>query len=100
MNFITIKKLDTNAGVILTSQSGETADTIAAMRRAQDNGLYTVAITNETESTMMNDADDAVLTQCGPETAILGTKNLFNTTSFTLPKYCSVWKILYLSKQF
>ncbi len=82
------KKLDTNAGVILTSQSGETADTIAAMRRAQDNGLYTVAITNETESTMMNDADDAVLTQCGPETAILGTKTY-------LTQLLSLYQILF-----
>jgi glucosamine--fructose-6-phosphate aminotransferase (isomerizing) len=63
-----------NAGVILTSQSGETADTLAALRRAQDEGMCTVSIVNEKESTMMKESDDAVLTRCGRETAILGTK--------------------------
>jgi glucosamine--fructose-6-phosphate aminotransferase (isomerizing) len=63
-----------NAGVILTSQSGETADTLAAMRRAKEKGLYTVSITNEGESSMMKESDDAVLTRCQRENAILGTK--------------------------
>lgn len=63
-----------NAGVILTSQSGETADTLAALRRAQDEDMYTVSIVNEGESTMMKESDDAILTRCGRETAILGTK--------------------------
>lgn len=63
-----------DAGVILTSQSGETADTLAALRKARDQGLYTVSVTNEGESTMMKEADDAVITRCGRETAILGTK--------------------------
>ncbi len=63
-----------NTGVILTSQSGETADTLAALKKSQDQGLYTVSITNESESTMMHEANDAVLTRCGRETAILGTK--------------------------
>ena len=82
------KKLDTNSGVILTSQSGETADTVAAMRRAKDNGLYTVAITNEEESSMLHDADNAVLTHCGPETAILGTKTY-------LTQLLSLYQILF-----
>jgi len=69
------KKLqEKNAGVILTSQSGETADTLAALRRAQNEGMYTVSIINEAESTMMQESDDVVLTRCGRETAILGTK--------------------------
>lgn len=63
-----------NAGVILTSQSGETADTLAALRRAQEEGMHTVSIVNESESTMMKESDDAILTRCGRETAILGTK--------------------------
>lgn len=63
-----------DAGVILTSQSGETADTLSAMRKAQKEGIYTVSIVNEAESTMMKESDDAVLTLCGRENAILGTK--------------------------
>ena len=69
------KKLQNeNAGVILTSQSGETADTRAALQKAQDEGMYTVSIINEEKSTMMQESDDVVLTRCGRETAILGTK--------------------------
>jgi glucosamine--fructose-6-phosphate aminotransferase (isomerizing) len=63
-----------NCGVLLTSQSGETSDTVAALRKAKENGLYTVSITNEEDSTMMHESDDAVLTRCNRETAILGTK--------------------------
>jgi fructoselysine-6-P-deglycase FrlB-like protein len=63
-----------NAALITTSQSGETADTLAALRRAKKEGIYTISITNEPDSSMMKEADDAVLTRCGRETAILGTK--------------------------
>ena len=63
-----------NSALILTSQSGETADTVAALRKARENGIYTVSITNEPESSMMKESDDSVLTRCGRETAILGTK--------------------------
>ena len=63
-----------NCGVLLTSQSGETSDTVAALRKAKEKGLYTVSITNEEDSTMMHESDDAVLTRCNRETAILGTK--------------------------
>jgi glucosamine--fructose-6-phosphate aminotransferase (isomerizing) len=51
----------------VTSQSGETADTVAALRKARENGIYTVSITNEPESKMMKESDDAVLTRCGRE---------------------------------
>ena len=63
-----------NSVLILTSQSGETADTLAALRKAQENGIYTISITNEPESSMIKESDDSVLTRCGRETAILGTK--------------------------
>ncbi|MCK9150924.1 SIS domain-containing protein [Methanobacterium alcaliphilum] len=69
------KKIDNeNSGLILTSQSGETADTLAALRRANDLGLQTITITNEEESSMMKESAHAVLTRCGRENAILGTK--------------------------
>jgi len=63
-----------NSALITTSQSGETADTLAALRKAKDMGIYTISITNEPESSMMKESDEAVLTRCGRETAILGTK--------------------------
>ena len=63
-----------NVGAILTSQSGETSDTLTALRRAKENNIYTMAITNEKESTMASEADDAIVTCGGTEKAILGTK--------------------------
>lgn len=63
-----------NTGAILTSQSGETADTVAALKHAKENKVYTVAITNEYQCTMIQQAHDTVVTSGGTETAILGTK--------------------------
>ena len=63
-----------NAGAILTSQSGETADTVAALKMAKENDIYTVSITNEEQCTMIKEADDTVVTRGGRENAILGTK--------------------------
>ncbi len=72
VNHKNIQKL--NSALIVTSQSGETADTVAALRKAKENGIYTVSITNEPESSMIKESEDSVLTRCGRETAILGTK--------------------------
>lgn len=63
-----------NAVAIFTSQSGETADTIAAMRLSKQNNIYTIAITNEQNSTMAKEADASIITRAGTEKAILGTK--------------------------
>ena len=67
-------KKDSNVGVVLTSQSGETSDTVAAMRKAKEYNIYTVSIVNEKNSTLMEEADDSIFTRCGKEEAILGTK--------------------------
>ena len=63
-----------NAGAILTSQSGETADTVAACKLAKENNVYTIAITNEEQCTMVQEANDTIVTRGGTESAILGTK--------------------------
>lgn len=65
---------DSNVGVILTSQSGETSDTRRALEKAKKYNIYTLAITNMEDSSMAKEADDAVITRCGEEHAILGTK--------------------------
>ncbi|HEX5422305.1 MAG TPA: SIS domain-containing protein [Candidatus Acidoferrales bacterium] len=69
----------TNAGadpiVILISQSGETADTIAAQREALNRGAQTVAISNVAESTITREATSALVTFAGPEKAIPATKS-------------------------
>ncbi len=63
-----------NAALIVTSQSGETADTLAALRKANELGLETISITNEKDSHMMKEAKHSILTRGGHEEAILGTK--------------------------
>ncbi len=62
-------------GVLVISQSGETADTLAALREAKSRGLATVAITNNAESTMAREADSSLPTIAGKETAIPATKS-------------------------
>jgi glutamine---fructose-6-phosphate transaminase (isomerizing) len=62
-------------GVIVISQSGETADTLAALHEGKSRGLTTIAITNNPESTMAREADASLPTYAGPEKAIPATKS-------------------------
>jgi glucosamine--fructose-6-phosphate aminotransferase (isomerizing) len=62
-------------GVIVISQSGETADTLAALREGKSRGLKTVAITNNANSTMAREADASLPTFAGKEKAIPATKS-------------------------
>src|SRR5271169_4883022 len=64
-----------NPGVLVISQSGETADTLAALREAKSRGLATVTITNNAESTMAREADSSLPTIAGQEKAIPATKS-------------------------
>lgn len=59
---------------IVISQSGETADTLAALRLAKRNGVHVTAITNCVGSTVSREADDVVYTWAGPEIAVASTK--------------------------
>ena len=63
-----------NSLAIFTSQSGETADTLAALRKANEFNIHTVSISNEPESSMIKEAKTPIATRCETETAILGTK--------------------------
>jgi len=59
---------------IFVSQSGETADTIAALRLAKENGALTIAITNVISSSITREADYSLYTHAGPEIAVASTK--------------------------
>ena len=59
---------------IVISQSGETADTLAAMRLAKAQGARVIAVTNCVGSTISREADDVVYTWAGPEIAVASTK--------------------------
>jgi glucosamine--fructose-6-phosphate aminotransferase (isomerizing) len=59
---------------VMISQSGETADTLAAMRYCKEHGLATAAIVNVHTSTMAREADILLPTHAGPEICVLSTK--------------------------
>ena len=63
-----------NSIAIFTSQSGETADTLSSLRKANEYGIHTVSISNEPDSSMIKEAKTPIITRCETETAILGTK--------------------------
>lgn len=63
-----------NTLTIVVSQSGETADTLAALREAKRNGSAVVAITNVVGSSIAREADDVITTNAGPEIAVASTK--------------------------
>lgn len=60
--------------VIVVSQSGETADTLAALREAQANNAHVLAVTNVVGSSIARDANDVIATLAGPEIAVASTK--------------------------
>jgi glucosamine--fructose-6-phosphate aminotransferase (isomerizing) len=60
--------------VIAVSQSGETADTLAALREAKRLGARTLAVCNVHESTIAREADQTLYTQAGPEIGVASTK--------------------------
>ena len=60
--------------VILITQSGETADTLAALREAKQKGALTLAIVNVVGSTIAREADAVIYTHAGPEIGVASTK--------------------------
>jgi glucosamine--fructose-6-phosphate aminotransferase (isomerizing) len=66
--------LDENTLLIVISQSGETADTIAAMREAKKYGCKVLAVCNVQGSMIHREADGTILTNAGPEIGVASTK--------------------------
>ena len=66
--------VDEHTLVIVISQSGETADTLAALREARRKGARVVAVTNVVDSSVAREADDVIYTHAGPEIAVASTK--------------------------
>lgn len=66
--------LDDKTLVIIISQSGETADTLAALRMAKERGCRILSIVNVVGSTIANESDDVLYTWAGPEIAVASTK--------------------------
>src|SRR5579871_4248929 len=68
--------------VMVITQSGETADTIAAQREALTRGVKTIAVSNVAEATIPREASAALITGAGPELAVPATKSF--TTQVTI----------------
>ncbi len=66
--------VDQNVLVIVISQSGETADTLAALREAKKLGARVLSIVNVVGSTIANESDDVLYTWAGPEISVATTK--------------------------
>ncbi|MDO8510968.1 MAG: glutamine--fructose-6-phosphate transaminase (isomerizing) [Nanoarchaeota archaeon] len=60
--------------VVVISQSGETADTLAAVRLAKEKGAKTVGIVNVVDSTIAREVDERIYTRAGPEIGVASTK--------------------------
>ena len=69
-----VKTIDEDCAVIAVSQSGETADTLAALKKAKENGAYVCALVNVVGSSMTRYADDVIHTRSGPEISVASTK--------------------------
>lgn len=67
-------KLKQNSLVIIISQSGETADSLAALRSAKDQGIKTLGIVNVVGSSIAREADNVFYTLAGPEISVATTK--------------------------
>ena len=66
--------LDKDSMVVIISQSGETADSLAALREAKSRGIRTLAIVNVVGSSIPREADNVFYTLAGPEIAVATTK--------------------------
>jgi glucosamine--fructose-6-phosphate aminotransferase (isomerizing) len=66
--------IDKKTAGILISQSGETADTLAALKEMKEKGILTLGITNSVGSTQSRETDAGIYTRSGPEIAVASTK--------------------------
>ncbi|MFW5918569.1 MAG: glutamine--fructose-6-phosphate transaminase (isomerizing) [Halanaeroarchaeum sp.] len=71
---VTPAPLNADSLVVGVTQSGETADTLEALRRARDRGARTLAVTNAPGSTVVRETDDAIFIRAGPEIGVAATK--------------------------
>ena len=74
---------------IIISQSGETADTLAALKEAKKRGSHTLSIVNVVGSSIANASDDVIYTWAGPEIAVATTKGY--TTQLSVLYLIAIW---------
>ncbi len=81
--------IDEHTLCVAISQSGETADTLAAMRLAREHGAKAMAICNVIESTIARESDGVLYTHAGPEIGVASTKAF--TTQLAAVSMLAVW---------
>ena len=100
--------VDSNTLSIFISQSGETADTIAALKLVKSMGSKTIAISNVIGSSITREADYSIYTHAGPEIAVASTKaytsqvvliNILAIYFAEILKCCPENDLLYLKKE-
>ncbi|MEI6100772.1 MAG: glutamine--fructose-6-phosphate transaminase (isomerizing) [Eubacteriales bacterium] len=79
--------IDKDTFMIVLSQSGETADTIAALREGKARGAFVLAVANVVGSTVAREADAVLYTRAGPEIAVASTK-AYTTQLMSLYMIC------------
>ncbi|WP_246999640.1 glutamine--fructose-6-phosphate transaminase (isomerizing) [Halosolutus gelatinilyticus] len=80
---VTSGPVDENTLVVAVTQSGETADTLDAVREATSRGARSLAVTNVVGSTAAREADDAIYIRAGPEVGVAATKT-YSSQAVTL----------------
>ena len=80
---------DENTLTIVISQSGETADTLAALKEAKKSGSYVLAVVNVVGSSIANESDGVLYTRAGPEISVATTKGY--TTQVALLYLFAIW---------
>lgn len=81
--------LNSETLVVGISQSGETADTLAAVRYARKQGAHVISISNVVGSSITHDSDAVIYTHAGPEIGVAATKTL--TTQMTALWLLALW---------
>ena len=89
--------VDQDTVVIAVSQSGETADTLAAIRKAKEAGALTVGICNVVGSTIARETDCGIYTHAGPEIGVASTKSFTSQLAVFLLMALQFRKKNYLS---
>lgn len=87
--------------VVVISQSGETADSLAALRHAKRQGVKTLAIVNVADSSIAREADYVIYTYAGPEIAVATTKGFSVQVGvmYLLALQCALYKGLAAQEQ-
>lgn len=76
---------DSNSALLAVTQSGETADTLASVRKAKEAGVLTLGMVNVVGSTIARETDAGMYTHAGPEVSIASTKAFVSqVTAFAL----------------